>query len=84
MITESHCKRCGQQGPPIAGRIPFRSPLNEQVRTDVCQPCWSEWLEMQIKVINELALNLGDPRSHEIIESHAREFLGFSEVSTDQ
>jgi len=30
-----------------------------------------------VKIINELALNLGDPRSHDIIEQKAKEFFGF-------
>jgi len=73
-------------GLPIRARIPFRSPLREQVLASVCDACWQEWLQMQIKIINELALNLGDARSHEIIEAHARDFLGLSEepeTSTD-
>jgi Fe-S cluster biosynthesis and repair protein YggX len=41
--------------------------------------CWQDWLQMQIKIINELALNLGDSRSHEILEAHARDFLGLSD-----
>ncbi len=66
-------------GPPITGRIPFRSRLREQVQAAICNDCWQQWLQMQIKIINEMALNLGDPRSHEIIEAHARDFFGLSE-----
>lgn len=76
MSTQVSCSRCGDDKPAIEGRIPFREEVREEVRESVCADCWQEWLDMQIKVINELALNLGDPRSHEIIEAHAREFLG--------
>lgn len=71
-----------EHGPPIGGVVPFRSPLREEVLEKICDHCWQEWLRMQIKVINEFALNLGDPRSHDIIEAHARDFLGFSETPT--
>lgn len=67
-------------GAPISGLIPFRSPLREQVQETICEHCWKAWLAVQIKVINEFALNLGDPRSHDIIEAHARDFLGLSET----
>ncbi len=70
----------GPDGPPIQGLIPFRAPLRELVEQKICDLCWQEWLKVQIKVINELALNLGDPRSHEIIEAHARDFFGLSDA----
>ena len=47
------------------------------MRTNICQGAWDDWLIEQVKIINELALNLGDPRSHDIIEQKAKEFFGF-------
>lgn len=81
-MSNETCQRCGERSPGIEGRIPFRSPLREEIAAGICPVCWSEWLQVQIKVINELALNLGDPRSHDIIEAHARDFLKFSEGET--
>ncbi|MFQ5743087.1 MAG: Fe(2+)-trafficking protein [Acidobacteriota bacterium] len=79
MGTAVSCSRCGQTREAISGRIPFRAELKAQVVSSICQQCWDQWLEEQVKVINELALNLGDRRSHEIIEQNARQFLGFSD-----
>lgn len=76
------CQRCHERPAGIEGRVPFRGELQQQVRERICQSCWDEWLQVQIKLINELALNLGDPRSHEIVEAHARDFFGFSEGET--
>jgi len=73
-------------GAAISGPVPFGSPLREELLETVCDTCWQEWLQMQIKIINELALNLGDARSHDILEAHARDFLGLSdgnETGTD-
>lgn len=81
MSTQT-CQRCGQRPAGIEGRVPFRGAFQQQVRESICQQCWDEWLQVQIKLINELALNLGDSRSHDIIEAHARDFLGFSEGET--
>lgn len=91
MSGELDCQACAERAkrdgtevpePPtggrIASRIPFRGDLRQQVEENVCAVCWAAWLEMQIKVINELALNLGDARSHDLIEAHARDFLGLS------
>jgi Fe-S cluster biosynthesis and repair protein YggX len=81
-MTDTTCARCHANEPGIESMIPFRSPLREEVRSSICSDCWKQWLEMQIKVINEFALNLGDVRSHEIIEAHARDFLGLGDGST--
>ena len=72
-------------GAAISGPVPFSSPLREELAATVCETCWQDWLQMQIKIINELALNLGDARSHDILEAHARDYLGLSvgESGTD-
>lgn len=79
MSSEVDCIRCGETNPGVEERISFRDSMREEVRDSVCQTCWEEWKEMQVKVINEFALNLGDSRSHQIIEDHAREFFGLPE-----
>jgi Fe-S cluster biosynthesis and repair protein YggX len=77
MADEVFCIRHQKTGPAITAHIPFRGELKEQVLANVSQDAWNEWLVEQVKIINELALNLGDPRSHDIIEQKAREFFGF-------
>ena len=79
MAPDITCSRCGATSPETTARIPFRSPLKEQVQAKICAQCWGEWQQEQVRVINELALNLGDPRSHDLIELNARQFLGLSE-----
>ena len=82
MSESATCQRCSEHEVGFEGRIPFRSPLREEVQQGVCGSCWKEWLQVQIKVINEFALNLGDSRSHDIIEAHARDFFGLGEGGT--
>ncbi len=77
MSDEVYCIHHKKNGPAITGNVPFRGELKQQVLANICQDTWNEWLEEQIKIINELALNLGDPRSHDIIEQRAKEFFGF-------
>lgn len=54
---------------------PFKGPLGEQVWANICQTCWTEWIHMGTKVINELRLNFGLPKHAEIYDQHMREFL---------
>ncbi len=68
------CRRCGGCGPPLKQR-PFKGPLGEQILACVCQACWSEWVRMGTRVINELRLPMHDPRSQETYDLHMKEFL---------
>lgn len=68
------CRRCGAGGPPLKER-PFRGELGEQILASVCQSCWSEWVRMGTKVINELRLPLNDPQAQAMYDQHMKEFL---------
>jgi Fe-S cluster biosynthesis and repair protein YggX len=68
------CRRCGGPGPKLKQR-PFKGPLGEQVFAGVCQTCWTEWVGMGTKVINELHLPMYDPIAQETYDRHMREFL---------
>jgi Fe-S cluster biosynthesis and repair protein YggX len=68
------CRRCGQARPKMTER-PFKGPLGERIWAEVCQGCWSQWLPMGTKVINELRLNFSDPRSGETYDQYMKEFL---------
>lgn len=67
------CSRCGG-GQKMAER-PFKGPLGEKILASVCQTCWSEWIKMGTKVINELRLPMFDPKAQEVYDQHMKEFL---------
>ncbi len=69
------CRTCGKSEPPIAGRVMLREPLRSEVRAHVGAGCWAAWTAQQLRIINEYRLNLAEPRSREILESAARDFL---------
>lgn len=69
------CCRCRQQR-SAAEEVPYRGELGEQIRRQVCGPCWAEWQQAEVIVINELRLDFMDPRSHDILVQQMREFLG--------
>ncbi len=69
------CVTCGKSEPPIAGRVTLREPLRSEVRAQVGAGCWASWTAQQLRIINEYRLNLAEPRSRDVLESAARDFL---------
>lgn len=57
--------------------MPFVGPIKTRILAEICGTCWGEWKEMQIKVINELALNMGDASGRDKLYEHASQFFRF-------
>lgn len=68
------CCRCGGGGPTLTER-PFKGELGEKVLAKVCRNCWTEWVAMGTKVINELRLPMYDPAAQEMYDKNMVEFL---------
>ena len=71
------CRRCGRIGKKLA-RQPFRSDFGKQVYESICAACWGEAIGMGTKVINELRLDMSDPRAQKVWDQHIREFLNLT------
>jgi Fe-S cluster biosynthesis and repair protein YggX len=54
---------------------PFGDAIGAFIMENVCQDSWEAWMEMSIKVINELRLDLGDPAGQTAYDEHMRDFL---------
>ncbi len=72
--TGFRCARCGRPHGQLPER-PFKGPLGEQVWNNTCQDCWREWIGMGTKVINEMGLQLADPKAQAIYDEYMKEFL---------
>lgn len=68
------CKRCGRPSGKLPER-PFKGELGEKVWAHICSDCWREWVKMGTMVINEMSLQLADPRSQDIYDQQMKEFL---------
>lgn len=68
------CARCGGGGAKLEHR-PFKGELGEKVLASICQTCWTEWVGMGTKVINELRLPMYDPTAQAEYDKHMVEFL---------
>lgn len=68
------CTRCTNERPAL-DKPPWPDDLGKEVQSKTCANCWSEWLAMQIKIINEYRINVGDPAGQRLLTQQLREFL---------
>lgn len=69
------CSRLKQELPAITSRVTFAGAFGDKIRAHVSQRAWSEWLDMQIKVINEYRLHLGEASHRKFLEDMAAKFF---------
>lgn len=70
------CSRCGRPGePPPPHRVPFPAAVKEKVRSSICDACWKEWEDMEVKVINEYRLSFADPQHRATLQKACLDFL---------
>jgi tetratricopeptide (TPR) repeat protein len=74
------CRRCGQVKPKLPGQ-PFRGEFGKLVYENTCAQCWREAIGQGTKVINELRLDLSDPRAQKIWDANIREFLNLTDLA---
>lgn len=68
------CRRCGKVAPRLQ-KPPFRSEFGQKIYAQSCAACWKEAIGMGTKVINEMRLELSDPRAQKVWDTNIREFL---------
>ncbi len=81
------CRRCQKDAPSLE-KAPFRNTIGEQVHEQICQSCWSDWLEHQTLLINHYGLDPRDPKAREFLYSQIETVLlkgeGGEQVDTSQ
>lgn len=71
------CSKYEEELPAITSRLTFAGAFADEIRERVSQRAWSEWLDMQIKVINEYRLHLGEAAHREFLQECAARFFRF-------
>jgi Fe-S cluster biosynthesis and repair protein YggX len=74
MAEEIKCKRCGQKRAAL-GYAPVPTELGQTIGAEVCQPCWSEWLQKQQMLINHYGLDLSNPDTHDFLFDNMKAFF---------
>ncbi|MBT8395554.1 MAG: oxidative damage protection protein [Gemmatimonadetes bacterium] len=81
------CSRCKKDAPKL-DKAPFRNAIGERVHEQICQDCWSDWLEHQTLLINHYGLDPRDPKARQFLYSQVETVLlkgeSGEEVDTSQ
>lgn len=74
MAETIKCQRCGQKRPAL-GYAPYPTELGQQIGAQICQPCWAEWLQKQVQIINHYGLDVTNPDAQNFLFDNARGFF---------
>jgi Fe-S cluster biosynthesis and repair protein YggX len=77
-MTEVDCRRCGSRAPGLE-RAPLPGTLGQQVLGQVCAGCWKDWMDTQVKLMNENRLSPAEPEHYALLVSEMRSFLSLRE-----
>lgn len=71
-----------QEELPGLEKPPFPGALGQQIFESVSERAWTLWnSDMQIKVLNEYRLNMGDPKDYEVLMDQMCLFLNLKQGS---
>ena len=59
----------GLKEPPLFGKI------GKEIFANVSAEAWAEWVEMQLKIVNEYHLDLSEKEHRKVLEKQLRAFL---------
>ncbi|MBM4290049.1 MAG: tetratricopeptide repeat protein [Deltaproteobacteria bacterium] len=71
---EVRCARTGRVGQRMRFQ-PFEDAVGAFIFEHISQESWEGWMEMSVKVINELRLDLSDASGQATYEQHMRDYL---------
>ena len=75
------CKKFGKELPGLE-KPPFGGDVGTKIFELISADAWKMWKEdMQIKVINEYRLNLGDKKDYEVLVDQMLRYLNLAEGS---
>jgi len=72
------CKHCGEKRPALEF-APLPNELGQRIAQEICQVCWSGWLQKQSQIINHYGLDLSDPDAQNFLFDNIKGYL-FGEV----
>ncbi len=62
---------------PGLDKPPFAGEMGKRIFESVSAEAWNQWSkDVQIKVLNEYRLNMGDPRDYQVLVDQMMRFLG--------
>ena len=68
------CTHCGEKRQGLAF-APFPNALGQRIAAEICQRCWSDWLQKQTQIINHYGLDLTNPDAQTFLFDNIKGFL---------
>ena len=68
------CTRCGQVREPLP-KAPLFGTLGQQVLSNVCAACWTEWQHESFRLLNHYGLEPVKSEDRKKLYVYLREFL---------
>lgn len=65
---------------PALSEAPLKGPIGDIILRNISADAWQDWVEAQIKIINEERLDLSDPVAQKRLFSRMIEHLGLSDL----
>lgn len=72
------CKRLNEQLEALS-EAPIKGPIGEVILKNVSKEAWEEWLEVQMKIINEERLDLSDEAAQKRLFDQMIVYLGIED-----
>ena len=69
------CKKLQKELPGLE-KAPFAGELGRQIFEHISAEAWDQWKDLQIKIINEYRLNMGEKKDYETLVTQMKLFLG--------
>jgi Fe-S cluster biosynthesis and repair protein YggX len=68
------CTCCENKLPALAA-APFSNALGKRIHEQICQGCWSQWLQKQNQLINHFGLSTINPEHQQFLIQNMKAFL---------
>lgn len=73
------CKKYGREMPALS-EAPLKGPIGELIKNNVSETAWLDWVETQMKIVNEERLDLSDITAQKRLFTQMIEYLGLSDL----
>ena len=79
MSRQVNCKKLGKALPGLE-KPPFSGPIGQRIFDHISEEAWRMWRDdMQIKVLNEYRLNMGNAKDYQVLVEQMLAFLNLNE-----
>lgn len=86
-FTCTKCNAVGGQPHPTSGETtePMSPPVPNkywnEVQEKICNYCWADWKDMEVKIINEYRLNMLEREHRKLLKKYMNDHLGLGDGS---